>query len=98
MDDGCTITMTVISILDDCPEYAGVYIFTAKSPQGWIPLYVGQAENFHIRFQKHDQYVPALMRGMSHIHYAFYPRQEDRDVVEKELIQCLQPPLNQKLK
>lgn len=78
---------------------AGVYIFCGINTQGyWVPLYVGQTDSFKDRFSSHEKWNLATRNGATHIHARAIPHAHMRDAVELELIQKLQPRLNEQLK
>lgn len=72
----------------------GLYIFSYVSEGRWIPLYVGQAENFQTRMPNHDRLDEAVRNGATHIHAKVCSQQAFRDRWEQLLIQHLQPPMN----
>ena len=79
-----------------CIELPGVYIFCgAERLFGSKPLYVGETYSFRNRLTpSHEMWGPACSMGMTEIHTRMVLDAADRLVVEKELIQALQPPLN----
>lgn len=80
-------------------DVAGVYIFCAITPQNaWLPIYVGQASSFRSRLPTHERWQEARALGANHIHAKVVPRQDDRDSLERQLIQAFQPRLNTQLK
>lgn len=80
-------------------EVSGVYVFCGVSSQNqWVPLYIGQADNFRSRFSAHEQWGPASRLGATHIHALVVPQSATRDQIERELIKSYQPRLNTQLK
>jgi hypothetical protein len=73
---------------------AGIYIFSYHIPSGWVPLYVGQTDDFAKRPSVHERLDEAVQLGATHIHARVVPLQADRDRMEKALIAALQPPMN----
>lgn len=75
----------------------GVYMFGRQSsghPGGWEIFYVGQTDNFQRRFSNHERWAEAVRRGATHILATVVPTQAARDILERELIQAIQPPMN----
>lgn len=80
-------------------DVAGVYIFCGINAHGyWVPIYVGQTDSFKSRFSSHEKWEQAVRLGATHIHAKAVPHQHLRDALEVELIQKLQPKLNEQLK
>lgn len=80
-------------------EVSGVYVFCGVSAQNqWVPLYIGQAENFRSRLSAHEQWGPASRLGATHIHALVVSQSATRDLIERELIKSYQPRLNTQLK
>jgi len=80
-------------------KVAGIYIFTYRASSGtWLPLYVGQTDDFSARLPSHDRLNEAIRLGATHIHACVIPLQKDRDLFEAALVRVLQPQLNEKLK
>lgn len=78
---------------------AGVYIFTGVDAHNrWAALYIGQADSFINRLPSHERWTEARMRGVTHIHVLVVPQQAQRDLIEQQLIQAFQPPMNTQLK
>jgi len=76
-------------------DIAGIYIFCGLNAQNlWVPLYVGQTDSFRNRIPSHDKWTLALQRGATHVHAMVVPQAATRDMIEKDLIGRLQPPLN----
>ncbi len=75
---------------------AGLYIFTYQLHNGnWRAIYIGQTNNFSMRMPNHDRMNEAALAGATHIHAKSVFSQQDRDLWESNLINHLQPPLNQ---
>ena len=78
---------------------AGIYIFAGINRQDyWVPLYVGQCGSFQDRIPSHEKWDRAQSLGATHVHAMVVSKQADRDLIEKDLIQSYQPPLNDQLK
>jgi hypothetical protein len=76
-------------------EVGGIYIFGGIQSNLWYPKYVGLAESFKNRLTpNHEQWYPAQMLGATHVHAMVVPQAGSRLLIERELIQKLQPPLN----
>lgn len=72
----------------------GVYIFVIWNGYRYVPLYVGQTDDFSRRMPNHERWREAVGRGANHIFAKVVPRQADRDALERYLIQQLKPPMN----
>jgi excinuclease UvrABC nuclease subunit len=78
---------------------AGLYIFAGLNSQAqWVALYVGQTDSLVARLPTHERWLEAARLGATHIHAKVVQRQEERDRLERYLIQTLQPRLNVQLK
>lgn len=86
------------------PEESGLYVFCRLRSGGLVgrrwdpPLYVGQSQNFATYLPTHRKWREAARRGSTHIHVMSVEQKEDRDRIERELIEAYQPPLNVLLK
>lgn len=77
---------------------AGLYIFAYSTGGGrWKALYVGQTEDFSSRIPNHERWEEARRLGATHVHARVVPQAATRDVLERLLIENLQPPLNTQL-
>lgn len=82
-------------------QRAGIYILIARPfwptslPK---PLYVGQTANAHSRpganASSHEKQASANAQGFNQIGFLDVPLQSERDRIESELIERLDPPLN----
>jgi hypothetical protein len=78
---------------------AGIYIFAGLNPQNqWAPYYIGQCDSFQNRIPSHALWGRAQSLGATHVHAKVVPQALDRDLIEKELVQAFQPPLNTQLR
>lgn len=79
-------------------DVPGIYIFPAIVNEQWKAMYVGQAKSLKDRLGNHERWGEARLRSVRHIHAMVVPLQADRDRIEEELIQALQPKMNTMLK
>ena len=81
------------TIWNDVP---GNYIFAVMSSGLWVPLYIGETDNFESRLNSnHEKWDAALRRGMTHIHaHTGSPVYETRRYEEWNLIRKHAPELN----
>ena len=81
-------------------DVGGIYIFVGTNPMNLLlfPIYVGKAESFKVRLPNHDRWAEAVRFGATHVHAMVVPQEANRQLIEAELIQCFQPPLNVQLK
>lgn len=75
-------------------KVSGLYIFAYQQGNMWYALYVGQTDDFSSRLPNHERLPQAIQKGATHIHVAIITQQRERNILEKMLIQYLQPPLN----
>ena len=86
---------TVLEHGDQWNEVGGIYIFCGVNPQNqWVAKYIGQADSFRTRIPQHEQWSPAKRLGATHVHAMVVEAAARRLLVERELIQRCQPPLN----
>jgi len=81
-------------------EVGGIYIFTGLNYQQnlWVPLYIGQADDFRNRIPTHERWGQAVQRGATHVHAMVVPQAARRAAIERELITTFQPALNVQLR
>ncbi len=73
----------------------GIYIFAFVNRERlWQSLYIGTTENFDDRFSYHERWAEAMRRGATHIHAMVVPHEANRQLVEEQLVQLFQPPMN----
>lgn len=90
----------------ELPNEAGVYIFCHQDLNGdWIAHYVGQAygllgldQRVGTCVRSHEKHDPAVKRGATHVAAATAKTCTREEICgfENDLIQGLNPPLNQK--
>ena len=97
--NGESLTFTVYDQNKNWNKIAGLYIFSYMGVNGsWLPLYVGQTDDFAARLPTHERLNEAVRLGATHIHTLVVSKQIERNNLEKRLIQHLQPNLNQQMK
>jgi excinuclease UvrABC nuclease subunit len=80
-------------------DASGIYIFAKQTVDArWQAIYIGQALHFRDRLAQHERAAEAFARGMTHIHAMVVRAQQDRDLIERFLIQQFKPPLNVQLR
>ena len=74
----------------------GNYIFGRRLPNGnFLPIYVGETDNFRARLPSHERWKEAKKAGATHVMAHITPAGEAaRKAEEKDLIQKWSPPLN----
>jgi hypothetical protein len=77
-------------------DVGGIYIFAGPNylTGRWGPWYVGQTDSFRNRIPQHEKWIPAVLRGATHVHAMVAPLADMRLAVEQRLIATFQPPLN----
>lgn len=92
---GASYTFTVYSMDGDWNDVPGVYVFARPAAQGsWDPLYIGQCDSFKNRMCPHDRWDEAVQMGANSVHVVVIQSAKERDSVEREMIQSLDPPMN----
>jgi excinuclease UvrABC nuclease subunit len=77
------------------PGQPGLYIHTKPTPQGWVPVYIGQSKDINDRLT--DKYKRASVdrEGATHVHVSVFTGGEQvRLGVEEDLIARWQPVCN----
>ncbi len=96
---GHQLEFYVHSISSVWPRGAGIYMMCSGSPStSYNPVYIGQASSFADRLAAHEKMAPAKARGANFVLLASVSSQQMRDLLERSLIQELNPPLNEYLK
>ena len=74
----------------------GNYMFVKQLPNGnWVPVYIGECENFKTRLPNHERWAEAVRLGATHLMTHTTPTGEQaRLVEERDLIEYWNPPLN----
>lgn len=79
----------------------GIYCFGRPSAgllQSPSIYYVGQTDSFHNRLPCHERWDEAVRRGATMVAAVIVENALVRDYIEREMIQQLQPVLNQQLR
>lgn len=78
----------------------GIYVFVgARSHDGLHKVfYVGQTDSFQNRLPFHERWHEATKLGACWVGAMLVRGQADRDRIEADMIQRLQPPLNKQLR
>jgi predicted GIY-YIG superfamily endonuclease len=92
--NGTNVTFDIYDKNEGWNHIAGLYIFSYKSPTGWIALYVGQTDDFATRIPDHERINEAGRLGATHIHATVVATQVERNRLEVALIEHLQPAMN----
>ena len=75
----------------------GNYIFGRRLPNGnFLPIYVGETDNFRARLPSHERWKEAKKAGADRMRWLTSPLLGEvaRKAEEKDLIQKWSPPLN----
>ena len=73
---------------------AGNYMFVRQTPQGWVPVYIGVADDLSTRVPTHDRWDDAIQAGATHVMAHTNAVASERLAEEASLIAYWQPPLN----
>lgn len=73
---------------------AGNYMFVMLTNTGWVPVYIGIADDLSDRIPNHDKRLEAAILGATHVMAHLQPSFILRSAEEVDLIQHFQPALN----
>lgn len=76
------------------PDLPVVYIFVREHQGLFNPLYVGQTISFRDRIANHQKWPRAYQMGANQIHLRLESEKYVREMIEKHLIDRLNPALN----
>ena len=89
---------------DKVPEVGGVYVFACRENQsgGWVPLYIGETEDFADRMPDHEKWSTLVEEGNFtrsdvYIHVLDIQGKSQRKYIQDELIQEYYPRWNSKI-
>ena len=74
--------------------HAGNYMFVKPTNEGWIPVYVGIAENLRDGIPNHEKWKEAVKLGATNVMAHTQNDSSKRKNEEKDLIEYWNPPLN----
>jgi mannose/cellobiose epimerase-like protein (N-acyl-D-glucosamine 2-epimerase family) len=81
------------------PDVGGVYIFAGLNPQNqWVPAYIGQTGSFRTCIPSHEKWPHAAWRGATHVHARVVEQEAEREEIERNLVDAIQPPLNPRVR
>lgn len=100
-EDGTPYEYRIYNLDPKWNDVPGNYIFAKEGTilgGGWIPLYIGETENFENRLgPSHERWAEAMAHGMTHVHaHTSSPVQETRRYEEWNLIRQHMPILNRR--
>lgn len=80
----------------DWSEEPGLYLFVQPGTRGGLDavLYVGETESLRTRLPTHDRWAEARALGASQVHVREVQEDLERYLLEAQLIETFQPPLN----
>jgi len=74
---------------------AGNYMFIKQSGNGWVPVYIGQAQNLSERISTHERWKDAVARGATNaVAHTTEGREAARLAEERDLIEYWKPSCN----
>jgi len=76
----------------------GLYVFAGFANGYWIAKYIGKTEDFNARIPRHERWEEAVRLGATHVHARIETNAIQRMLIERDLIQRFQPPLNDQLR
>jgi hypothetical protein len=90
-----TLTFTIYGANQYWERTPCLYIFAYQNPDKiWVPLYVGQTDDFSASLTSHEKLDMAMLLGATHIHARVVPFKTSRDAFELALIRNLKPIMN----
>jgi len=93
------VTFNVYRHAGEWNDVGGVYIFCGLNSSGqWVPIYIGQTDSFRNRIPRHEQWIPAVQLGATHVHALVVQQAAEQEQLERLLIATFRPPLNTQLK
>ena len=69
-------------------------MFAKETSTGWVPLYIGIADDLSARIPGHERWAEAKRLGATHVLAHTEPSKAKREAEEKALIALCNPPLN----
>ena len=91
---GKTYTYKVLALDTDWNDVPGNYIFSKRTPNGWMPIYIGETVSFKKRLPNHEKRPCANRNGATHIHAHTNSDAKARKAEEKDLLNRFDPPCN----
>lgn len=74
---------------------AGNYMFVKRVQTGWVPAYIGQADNLKTRIPAHERWLDAKAQGATHVMaHTVSTGERVRLDEERDLIARWDPPCN----
>ena len=73
---------------------AGNYLFALLTVNGWVPKYIGIADNLSERIPCHERWIEAVGLGCTHVLAHIQSDAAKRVAEEQDLIAYYQPTLN----
>ena len=73
---------------------AGNYMFVKLTDGGWVPVYIGIADDLRDRIPGHERWKEAVELGATKVMAHTQENQAVREAEEKALIKHWDPPLN----
>ena len=72
----------------------GNYMFVKLTPDGYVPVYVGIADDLGVRIPCHERWADAVRAGATAVMAHTQPNAAIRAAEERDLIAHWHPPLN----
>ena len=82
---------------NDLDAAPGIYIFASTDHTGYRPLYIGQTADFNEQLTKGHQRIDSFSEQnvkVTHVHFLAEHNKEIRDMIEQDLINLYEPPMN----
>jgi hypothetical protein len=99
---GDIIKFHIYDYASEWNEVGGIYMFCRSILLNgriiWIPVYVGKTNNFKNRLPNHEKREKAVQLGAVKVHAVVEESEYRRSLLEFQLIQRFDPPLNKQLR
>lgn len=80
------------------PSDPANYILAKEDFMGWVPLYIGHAQDLRSRLEQlalHENHVCAIRRGVTHVHvFTNHEGEQAQRHIEEELVKRYRPACN----
>jgi hypothetical protein len=100
---GDNINFKICDFTSEWNEVGGIYMFCRRVVllNGciiWMPVYIGKTNNFKIRLPSHEKWEKAIQLGAVKVLAVVEESEYRRSLLEFQLIQHFDPPLNKQLR
>ncbi|WP_322414175.1 GIY-YIG nuclease family protein [Mesorhizobium huakuii] len=86
--------LTTPGVASSIKREGGNYMFAKLTDKGYVPVYIGIADDLSARISSHDRWDDAVAAGATHVLSHTHPNVAMRQAEEIDLIAYWQPVLN----